>query len=412
MKRWTWSVVVAVAALSMSGCVMVRSMGVGVARVDRADTVVVNATATACGWGSLSHPVLLRVNERRLAVTYCVQGDGATSGPRADTDWPAWTEDDGLTWSLGDPFAWQAPPSNYTTRIRAGQSFAYNSGSFFGYVIQRDGLRVGQGFAVRRVGPGRYQTEGIFSRDGVTWSGAVMVNYQLDAARYTSPVLLSPRGVQLADRRTVVVGYTRPVQQKLYETLAFVSSDGGFNFSLLSVVATSADCPWGNEGPCEPGLALLPDGDLLCLMRTGATGEGVGLRGAMPMLQARSLDGGLTWTHTRLRQAGVMPKLLPMSNGLLACAFGRPGNSIMFSGDGGRQWGSLLTITPAASRTTGYIDIEEVAPGRLLAVFDEFNTSRQKIWLWEPPAEQNLLQATTLTVSPGWGAGNQYGETP
>lgn len=54
------------------------------------------------------------------------------------------------------------------------------------------------------------------------------------------------------------------------------------------------------------------------------------------MLLARSTDKGVTWTRFILSAPGVRPKLAFMSNAFRACAFGRPGNNLMFRTDGER----------------------------------------------------------------------------
>lgn len=104
----------------------------------------------------------------------------------------------------------------------------------------------------------------------------------------------------------------------------------------------------------------------------------------IPMLAARSKDNGVTWSRRWGDMAGTRPKLLWMSSGVLVCAFDRPGNNLVFSVDDGRTWGREISVTPADIRTTGYLDIVEVEPGQLLAIYDAFNMSLQKFWLWEP----------------------------
>lgn len=44
----------------------------------------------------------------------------------------------------------------------------------------------------------------------------------------------------------------------------------------------------------------------------------------------------------------------------------------------------LCGVSYADAQTSGYIDVCEVAPGRLLVVYDVHNTPSSKIWLWEP----------------------------
>ena len=57
-----------------------------------------------------------------------------------------------------------------------------------------------------------------------------------------------------------------------------------------------------------------------------------------------------------------------MSNGLLVCTFGRPGVTIMFSPNEGKNW---VAITPIfKGKGTGYTDVIEVGGGKLLVVYD------------------------------------------
>jgi hypothetical protein len=123
---------------------------------------------------------------------------------------------------------------------------------------------------------------------------------------------------------------------------------------------------------------------------------------AQHMLQARSLDGGKTWKKKTMLLAGVMPKLLRMSDGTVACAYGRPYNMISFSMDDGDSWGATTTISPPVGGTSGYMGIVEVQPGRLLAVFDSLGRSAAKIWLWEPPPPVNMIFGTFVDVHRRW----------
>jgi hypothetical protein len=58
-----------------------------------------------------------------------------------------------------------------------------------------------------------------------------------------------------------------------------------------------------------------------------------------------------------------------MSNGLLACTFGRPGPvSIMFSSNEGKKWAALTPIFKG--RSSSYTDVIEVEAGKLFVVYD------------------------------------------
>jgi hypothetical protein len=57
-----------------------------------------------------------------------------------------------------------------------------------------------------------------------------------------------------------------------------------------------------------------------------------------------------------------------MSNGVLACSYGRPVSNLMFSLDGGRTWRDHRVISDRAN--FNYTAIREISPGRLLYMHD------------------------------------------
>jgi photosystem II stability/assembly factor-like uncharacterized protein len=82
------------------------------------------------------------------------------------------------------------------------------------------------------------------------------------------------------------------------------------------------------------------------------------------------MDDGKTWTApVSSGFKGVAPHLRLMSDGLLACTYGRPGPvTIMFSSDEGKTWTNVTPISHGMS--TQYTDLIEVEPGKLLVVYD------------------------------------------
>jgi len=109
-----------------------------------------------------------------------------------------------------------------------------------------------------------------------------------------------------------------------------------FNTALMPAVYGVGDQPV-DEGYGEADLAVLANGDLLCVMRTGSYA---------PMFQSRSTDGGRTWsTPINTGWPGVKPRLRLLPNGVLACAAGRGAyghpqvTHVMLSLDGtGKHW--------------------------------------------------------------------------
>jgi hypothetical protein len=111
----------------------------------------------------------------------------------------------------------------------------------------------------------------------------------------------------------------------------------------------------------EPAIVRLSDREWLAVTRPDAHMSN--------FLQHRSLDGGRTWKFERtLEEGSVMPDLVLMSHGVLACSYGRPVSNLMFSVDGGRIWRDHRVISDRAN--FNYTAIREISPGRLLYMHD------------------------------------------
>jgi hypothetical protein len=146
-----------------------------------------------------------------------------------------------------------------------------------------------------------------------------------------------------------------------YRTFVVESSDRGRSWEYLSTVAY--DPSIGTEGYCEPVIRRLPGGDLMCLLRTGGNNRPYWQDN--PLCQTRSSDEGRTWAvPERTGVEGVSPDLCVMHDGVLACAYGRPGADLMLSADNGRTWTAHTCIDP--ERYSGYAAVCEVEPGILL----------------------------------------------
>lgn len=348
-----------VLVLSLSGCVSADLTMAFRSRVSRGELQMLAASTSDRGWGFYSHPYLFRYPWNSVLARYYLEGDTSVSfSGRNRADGSAVSRDGGRTWATG------------ATNLLAPEAFGpYYSGC---HVLTGDGVIL-------------YQDRRAMWAD---MEGRVL---RVTNVTYRSPVpvgVMAKYGVVRPDGAILLVADSWIKDEKggRYTCIALVSTNGGTVFERRSTIATHADCAWGNEGPCEPTLCQTADGDLICIMRTGDKGQ-YNPRGAnytTPLLLSRSSDGGFTWKHERMLVCGVMPKLQPLSNGLLALAFGRPGNNVIFSSDGGRSWGGEVALSPADIPTTGYCDLVELAPGRLYAVYDMYGRDPSGIWLWEP----------------------------
>ena len=205
--------------------------------------------------------------------------------------------------------------------------------------------------------------------------------------------------IELEGGRYLATGYLIFKGDASYSTVALISEDEGRNWRYLSTVAGADADTDAREGFCESCLVRLEDGDLMCVGRMG---------GGRNQLLARtySSDGGKTWAKIdRLPGWSVLPDILRLSNGVLVISTGRPGLFLWFSTDPrGQNWQPLDVmayhnsemdkahhISPGKygleavtreqyrtvhhdfdepDQTTSYTSILEVAPNRLLMVYD------------------------------------------
>jgi hypothetical protein len=132
------------------------------------------------------------------------------------------------------------------------------------------------------------------------------------------------------------------------------SADAGRTWSVQGEIPyagdPAADPQWDKRaGFTEGGFEFMPDGTMVCFMRT-QDGNGSG-----PMYVARSADRGRTWsTPARFYAYGVWPQALRLENGVVVLSFGRPGVMLLFNADGsGRRWEHPLPL-PEVAGTCSY----------------------------------------------------------
>jgi hypothetical protein len=122
-------------------------------------------------------------------------------------------------------------------------------------------------------------------------------------------------------------------------------------------------------GFTESSIALLPDGRLLCMMRSQGSHLPSEYR---PFYVAWSADEGKTWTKptpTRPHLMNIQPSVFVLDNGVVASVFGRPGVHAAFSTDYGRKWANRISLSHLpVNLITGQVDGRKVGPNRLAVI--------------------------------------------
>ena len=187
-----------------------------------------------------------------------------------------------------------------------------------------------------------------------------------------------------------------------YRTMVVRSTDNGRTWKYQGTAGYAPKDPDPHLigaycGYCEPSLALLSDGQLLCIMRTQGSHYPGEYR---PLYQSWSKDLGKTWTRPRPAKPHLMnisPTLAVLDNGVVVCQYGRPGFHVVFSLDNGHTWQDRISFSNLPCGViTGQFDILKVGPNRLLAIGND--AGGMKIW---PIAVQRVKVSQTQAVLQG-----------
>ncbi|MBI4557213.1 MAG: exo-alpha-sialidase [Candidatus Hydrogenedentes bacterium] len=276
--------------------------------------------------------------------------------------------DKGVTWSRTDRFPGEC--------------------NCFGVLSDGTVLAMAYMQGVRMTAPGEFIYPRWISRDGLkTWEGPLDTPVHVPKGTggtgdnmkpYPGPlfwdrILEVPDGRLLAPMYGYFEGDTVPITGfkptegfYKYRTLLVESRDRGASWSLVSTVAY--DPQVGQESFCEPSLVGFPDGELVCIMRTGYTHD--------PMYVSRSKNGGRRWSKpVSTGLVGVAPRLLWLHDGILACTYGvkeydgnRRERRLMFSRDRGRTWSHHTVVY--AGYGGSYPECIAIEPGKLLCAYN------------------------------------------
>lgn len=360
-------------------------------------------------WGYFQFPTLDRLLDGRIAITFHINADSATAyGKTAQEPNRCVSGDGGQTWKRmmpDDPVSgmllsngerlWVGdarvtppalPISDYS--LPAEQGVRIGSYGQQPYVCYRhnelpDALK---GVPSARMSSGattwvkkrarlddpellRFSTEGVFP---VTWWGDVHSTPENNLIAVVYPCRLA--GDEFG-----------PIHCGCYESI-----DQGHSWQLKGRLLYRPDTKRDSyaavrDGFTEPASLILPDGELLAILRT-TDGHGDG-----PLYQTRSTNGGVDWSPPEvMRSYGVMPRLLRLGNGVLVLSSGRPGADLSFSLDGrGETWtdpARLVSVTSEGNQddSCGYTSLLALDDNSFLVAYS---------WFKKPAEEGNTRKA-------------------
>ena len=172
--------------------------------------------------------------------------------------------------------------------------------------------------------------------------------------------------------------------QQIHRSFLVQSSDQGRNWDYYSTISyepvdPNPELPGQYLGACEPSVALLPNGQMLAMLRAQYAhppGE------YKPMYVCWSNDLGRSWTKPRPTKPHLMtisPTLQVLDNGVVACQYGRPGFHVAFSIDNGHTWQDRVSFSHLPEPDiTGQFDMAKAGPNKLVAIGNDAEGT--KVW--------------------------------
>lgn len=139
------------------------------------------------------------------------------------------------------------------------------------------------------------------------------------------------------------------------ETYILRSTDNGETWSLHGYIPYQPDTDkdklaYLQANFVEPCIEFMPDGSMLCIMRTCDVFHGAPEWG--PTYLARSTDGGKTWSKPEYFQPiGALPQLLQLKNGVTLAVIARPGIFVYASNDSGKTWSQVVEVMTDKDRS-------------------------------------------------------------
>jgi hypothetical protein len=364
--------------------------------------IVAQAAASVRGWGPYQFPLLVRLPDGRIQLSFHVEADSVTAYGLPPAC--AVSSDDGRTWKVlprdtsgnGNNYSWYGPcllPNGdrlfpLTLRSRPVAKIELPAKPFAEYGNYHMNCKVyrledlppacAAGYVFRRQAAGGKELRE--ERARVRLPGEVRVVTMPEGLMWfpwlSTQFTVAPDGSLLAASYTL----RRIADGRFPEKNPIVilrSTDNGRSFDFWGEIPYDPDPAADGKaakrfGFSEHWLQFMPDGSALCLLRTD-DGHGKG-----PLYQSRSTDNGKTWSRPEVfDNLGVWPQMLTLKNGVTLAAYGRPGLYVRASTDpAGRKWGRRAEIVPAGKHmkdTCSYSAFLPLAADTALIAYSDFN---------------------------------------
>jgi len=149
----------------------------------------------------------------------------------------------------------------------------------------------------------------------------------------------------------------------------------------------------------EPAMVIFPDGEMLCMMRTGSN---------RPLYVTRSKDSGVTWSKPEpISVRGIYPHVYLMHDQVLVLATGRPGCTLHFSLDRGKTWAGSEVLFDCNelqddiyARSTCNVDMTVIDDNTLLYIHDALRTDPTESTEWLRKSGHGRVVGRLITVKP------------
>lgn len=203
---------------------------------------------------------------------------------------------------------------------------------------------------------------------------AALTHKEIGTGPARGPHFSKGKMVQLPNGDVVAPLYGALKGDTRARTIILRSSDQGHSWHYHGSVPTQGvdphpEFPGEFTGYVEPSIALLKNGQMLAMLRAQYSHEPPDYK---PMYVSWSDDLGKTWTTpvpTSPHLMNISPTLAVLDNGVVACAYGRPGFHVAFSTDNGRTWNERISFSDlGVLEHTGQEDMVKIGPNKLMAI--------------------------------------------